>query len=128
MHFQRITVKFVTEIDNISFNRSKFHKKAITFTLSNCIDMIKEKEHSFTKADGKIQHSKQLILFNDDFNTFDFVIESLVDVCEHTPEQAETCAIIVHYNGKCAVKSGSRKALLPLFKTLSDRNLIVEID
>jgi ATP-dependent Clp protease adaptor protein ClpS len=90
--------------------------------------MVKEKEMSSTFTDGITEDAKQLILLNDDVNTFDFVIESLVDICNHTPEQAETCAFIVHYKGKCAVKSGSKKELLPYFKNLSNRNLTVEID
>ena len=52
-----------------------------------------------------------LVLYNDDFNTFDHVIESLINVCHHTPEQAEQCAIIVHHKGRYEVKSGSYKRL-----------------
>ncbi|NOU48499.1 MAG: ATP-dependent Clp protease adaptor ClpS [Bacteroidales bacterium] len=90
--------------------------------------MVKEKEIASTSADGTTTDLKQLVLLNDDVNTFDFVIETLVEVCHHTPEQAETCAFIVHFKGKCAVKSGSKKELLPYFRTLSNRNLTVEID
>ncbi|MFN9391868.1 MAG: ATP-dependent Clp protease adaptor ClpS, partial [Flavobacteriales bacterium] len=56
----------------------------------------------------------QLILFNDDVNTFDFVIESLVSICRHDPLQAEQCALIVHYKGKCAVKNGTFDDLEPM--------------
>jgi ATP-dependent Clp protease adaptor protein ClpS len=90
--------------------------------------MVKEKENPSAFTDSTAENAKRLVLLNDDVNTFDFVIESLVDICNHTPEQAETCAFIVHYKGKCAVKSGSRKELLPYFKSLSNRNLTVEID
>ncbi|MBT8177743.1 MAG: ATP-dependent Clp protease adaptor ClpS, partial [Eudoraea sp.] len=48
----------------------------------------------------------EIVLFNDDVNTFDHVIETLIGVCDHTPEQAEQCSLIVHYNGKCTVKTG----------------------
>ena len=48
----------------------------------------------------------EIVLFNDDVNTFDHVIETLVDVCNHTFEQAEQCSILVHYKGKCTVKTG----------------------
>ena len=48
-----------------------------------------------------------LVLYNDDVHTFDYVIKSLVDICRHTVEQAEQCAILVHCHGKCAVKHGS---------------------
>ncbi|MCF8298529.1 MAG: ATP-dependent Clp protease adaptor ClpS [Saprospiraceae bacterium] len=70
---------------------------------------------------------KDVILFNDDFNTFDFVIESLVEVCGHNPEQAEQCALIVHFNGKCAIKSGSYSDMKPIYRELLNRQLTVEI-
>ena len=69
-----------------------------------------------------------LVLYNDDFNTFEHVIESLIDVCHHTPEQAEQCAIIVHHKGRYEVKSGSYKRLLPMKNSLSDRELTVSIE
>ena len=49
----------------------------------------------------------KLVLHNDDVNTFDFVIECLIEICKHTLEQAEQCTILVHYKGKCTVKTGS---------------------
>ena len=75
-----------------------------------------------------LDENKSLVLFNDDFNTFDFVIETLVDVCGHDYLQAEQCALIVHYKGKCAVKSGSPSELKPPFKEMSHRDLTVAID
>ena len=69
-----------------------------------------------------------LVLYNDDFNTFEHVIESLIDVCHHTPEQAEQCAIIVHHKGRYEVKSGSYKLLLPMKNSLADRELTVSIE
>lgn len=71
--------------------------------------------------------SADLILFNDDVNTFDFVIESLVQVCGHEPEQAEQCAVIVHFTGKCAVKTGEYDTLKPMCTALLDRGLSAEI-
>lgn len=50
-------------------------------------------------------HENEIILYNDDVNTFDHVIRTLIQVCEHTSEQAEQCSLIVHYKGKCSVKS-----------------------
>jgi ATP-dependent Clp protease adaptor protein ClpS len=70
---------------------------------------------------------KKLVLFNDEVNTFDFVIESLMDVCRHEPMQAEQCTLIVHYNGKCAVKNGSWEKLEPMCTALLDRGLTAEI-
>jgi len=55
----------------------------------------------------------EIVLFNDDVNTFEHVIDTLIDVCEHTPEQAEQCSLIVHYNGKCTVKTGEYNDLKP---------------
>ena len=72
-----------------------------------------------------VTHS--LILYNDDFNTFDFVIETLIDVCEHDYMQAENCAWITHYRGKCAVKKGPLDDLKPRHDEMSNRMLTVEI-
>ncbi|CAM1374335.1 ATP-dependent Clp protease adaptor ClpS [Tenacibaculum xiamenense] len=69
----------------------------------------------------------EIILYNDDVNTFDFVIDSLISVCEHTPEQAEQCTILVHYKGKCSVKTGGFKELKPKCSKLLDLGLSAEI-
>jgi ATP-dependent Clp protease adaptor protein ClpS len=66
---------------------------------------------------------RDLILYNDEVNTFDFVIKSLVEVCEHDVLQAEQCTVIVHYNGKCVVKSGEYDKLDPMRHALIDRGL-----
>ena len=55
-----------------------------------------------------------LMIFNDDVNTFDHVIETLIRVCKHTTEQAEQCTLIIHYKGKCSVKNGSFTYLKPM--------------
>ncbi len=69
----------------------------------------------------------EIILYNDDVHTFDFVIDSLIDVCEHTLEQAEQCTILVHYKGKCAVKSGEYDELKPKCTKLLQLGLTAEI-
>ena len=66
-------------------------------------------------------------LYNDDINTFDHVIDTLMDACDHTLEQAEQCSIIVHYNGKCVVKTGSYKDLEPRCSILLEAGLTAEI-
>jgi ATP-dependent Clp protease adaptor protein ClpS len=71
----------------------------------------------------KTVRERDLIIYNDDYNTFDFVIESLMEVCDHDLEQAEQCTYIIHYNGKCAVKSGSYTKLNPMRITLCERGL-----
>ena len=70
----------------------------------------------------------EIILFNDDVNTFDHVIETLVSVCNHTYEQAEQCAYIVHFSGKCAVKKGKYSYLEPLCLKLLQADLSAEIN
>lgn len=69
----------------------------------------------------------EIVLFNDDVNTFDFVIDSLIEVCEHTLEQAEQCTILVHYKGKCTVKTGEYKELKPRCTRLLEKGLSAEI-
>lgn len=69
----------------------------------------------------------EIILHNDDVNTFDFVIESLIDVCDHTLEQAEQCTILVHYKGKCTVKSGEYDELKPKCSKLLELGLSAEL-
>jgi ATP-dependent Clp protease adaptor protein ClpS len=72
--------------------------------------------------------NKDLIIYNDDFNTFDHVIDSLVKVCEHSPIQAEQCTWIIHNNGKCQVKRGSYEALESMCTALHDRGLSATIE
>jgi ATP-dependent Clp protease adaptor protein ClpS len=69
----------------------------------------------------------EIVLHNDDVNTFDHVIDSLINVCEHTPEQAEQCATLVHYKGKCSVKSGEFKDLEPRCSKLLQLGLSAEL-
>ncbi|MEX1382772.1 ATP-dependent Clp protease adaptor ClpS [Lutibacter sp.] len=69
----------------------------------------------------------EIVLFNDDVNTFDFVIDSLIEVCEHTLEQAEQCTILVHYKGKCTVKTGEYNELKPRCTKLLSKGLSAEI-
>lgn len=71
---------------------------------------------------------KELVLYNDNVNHFDFVIESLIDVCEHEPYQAEQCALVAHYKGKCNVKGGTSKELIPFRDQLIQRGLTASID
>ena len=88
---------------------------------------VKEKKHTSIQEGTQEEELKKLILWNDDVNSFDYVIESLVEVCEQNPMQAETCAWIAHYKGKCPVKSGSFDDLKPYYTEMSNRKLTVEI-
>lgn len=64
-----------------------------------------------------------LIVWNDEVNTFDWVIETLVEVCGHTPEQAEQCATFIHFKGKYAVKNGDYDTLKPLCDAITERSI-----
>jgi ATP-dependent Clp protease adaptor protein ClpS len=68
-----------------------------------------------------------LVVFNDDFNTFDHVIKTLIRVCKHTAEQAEQCTWLIHYKGKCAVKSGSMEELKPMREAIVDAGIDARI-
>ena len=68
-----------------------------------------------------------IVLHNDEVNTFDFVIDSLINVCEHTEEQAEQCTWLVHFKGKCTVKTGSYDELEPRCSMLLDAGLSAEL-
>lgn len=69
----------------------------------------------------------KIVLHNDDVNTFDFVIGCLIEICKHTLEQAEQCTLLVHYKGKCAVKTGSLDLLKPIHQSLLNKGLTSEI-
>ncbi|MFT4662380.1 MAG: ATP-dependent Clp protease adaptor protein ClpS [Patiriisocius sp.] len=88
--------------------------------------MTKEAYQEEVLVDEKLEN--QVILYNDDVNTFDWVIESLVKVCDHEPVQAEQCAWLVHLKGKCAVKNGGFDDLRKYQAALSDRGLSAEIE
>lgn len=75
----------------------------------------------------EVSKQNEIVLFNDDVNTFDHVIETLISVCDHTPEQAEQCSIIVHYKGKCTVKTGPYEDLKPRCSSLLSAGLSAEI-
>ena len=75
-----------------------------------------------------VEIQKSLILYNDDFNTFDYVIDSLIEVCDHQAEQAEQCAFFVHYKGKCEIKNGTFNKLKPMRTELNRRGLDAKIE
>ena len=85
---------------------------------------LKEQQEEILTQEKENNH---LVLFNDDFNTFDFVIDTLVKVCKHDAIQAEQCAYLVHFSGKCSVKTGSLQKLEPMCTALLDRGLTAEI-
>lgn len=88
---------------------------------------VKEKIKEKVSVEEVLSSNYEIILFNDDVNTFDHVIDTLMAVCKHEPLQAEQCALLVHYTGKCAVKTGSYKELEPLCSKLLQADLSAEI-
>ena len=68
-----------------------------------------------------------LMVFNDEVNTFEHVTATLIDVCEHTPEQAEQCTLLIHYKGKCSVKNGSWEELVPMRNEICRRGISAEV-
>jgi|TARA_B100000795_G_scaffold155087_1_gene116308 ATP-dependent Clp protease adaptor protein ClpS len=87
----------------------------------------KEKISEKTLEDVDLAHENEIIIYNDDINTFEHVINTLIKVCDHSAEQAEQCSLIIHYKGKCSVKSGSYSYLKPLCSKLLDASLSAEI-
>ena len=93
---------------------------------SHVYQQVKTQES--TVAEMETQELYHLIVWNDDVNTFDWVIDSLVDVCSHEVVQAEQCALIIHYNGKCSVKKGEFTSLRPQAEALIQRGINATID
>lgn len=87
----------------------------------------KEKVQEDFSVDTLEQPLNEIVLYNDDVNTFDHVINTLMYACDHSPEQAEQCSIIVHYKGKCTVKTGEYEDLEPRCTILLDAGLSAEI-
>ncbi len=87
----------------------------------------KEKLQEEVLYSEKETNEYKIILYNDDVNTFDHVIDMLIHACDHTPEQAEQCSLIVHYKGKCEVKTGTYEDLKPRCSKLLQADLSAEI-
>ena len=89
------------------------------------ISKQRQQKTSVQESDNAGKH--ELILFNDEHNTFHHVIRCLVEVCRHDPMQAEQCTHLVHYSGKCVVKTGTYSFLKPMRDALVERGLKEEI-
>ena len=94
-------------------------------------DMSKEKPQIDKESEAElltqVEREHEIVLYNDDVNTFEHVINTLVAYCDHTYQQAEQCAYIVHFSGKCIVKSGSYEELEPICLKLLEAQLSAEI-
>ncbi len=87
----------------------------------------KEKVQEEVLAAEAVGVNNEIVLHNDDVNTFDHVIETLIRVCNHEELQAEQCALLVHYKGKCTVKTGSFEDLIPQCSALVYAGLNAEV-
>ncbi len=96
----------------------------LTVSVYNTFGTEVEELHE-TTVEEEFEH--ELVVFNDDVNTFDHVIETLIKVCKHSKEQAEQCTLIVHYKGKCTVKLGPFEELKPMRNGICDRGISAEI-
>jgi ATP-dependent Clp protease adaptor protein ClpS len=93
----------------------------------NFFDMGSTETKKNISSEAVISKAYTLMLYNDDVNTFDHVIHALVRVCGHSPEQAEQCAFLVHYKGKCDVRRGTLKELKPMHAALGNKGLTADI-
>ena len=84
--------------------------------------------HKLGSEDVDKQSQARLVLHNDEVNTFNYVMEILVDICDHSITQAEQCATITHYKGKCEVRSGSLSDMKELRYKLISRGLKASVD
>ncbi|GAB1447601.1 MAG: ATP-dependent Clp protease adaptor ClpS [Bacteroidetes bacterium] len=75
-----------------------------------------------------VTQENKVVLYNDDVNTFDWVIECLIEICEHDEIQAEQCALLVHFKGKAVVKTGSLENMQAICQALCDRDLSATIE
>lgn len=87
----------------------------------------KEQEEVDVLESVETTDMKDLVVFNDDFNTFEHVIQTLINVCNHSPQQAEQCTWIIHYRGKCTVKTGSFEELQPQRQAICERGIDAKI-
>jgi len=86
------------------------------------------KKKSSTKVEEILASPYKLILHNDDYNSFEWVIECLVKICKHDLEQASQCAHIVHFTGKCDVKRGDHDTIMTMYNKLKSCNLTVTME
>lgn len=94
--------------------------------ISNTATRPLELEEVDTLVENSVTYS--LIVWNDEVNTFEWVIETLMDICGHSAEQAEQCAFIIHYKGKYAVKNGTYEELKPKCDAITDRGIGATIE
>jgi ATP-dependent Clp protease adaptor protein ClpS len=85
---------------------------------------VSKKNH----ADEGLEAGYRLVLYNDDYHSFDYVIDALVEICRMDPVQATQCTYLVHYKEKCDVQKGSKEVLLPMRRAFAQRDLKAKIE
>lgn len=112
-----------------------FNLKNMQFLVKNILNQSfsfsgKEqwKEDTEVLLEEELIESHQLIVYNDEVNTFEYVILTLMEVCEHTVEQAEQCTLQIHFRGKCGVKTGSFEELESMRNEICRRGISAEIE
>jgi ATP-dependent Clp protease adaptor protein ClpS len=99
---------------------------------SNKYAMYGSKEKTIEQAEiaelEDTETNNHLIVWNDEVNTFEHVIDTLIEVCKHTKTQAEQCTMLIHYKGKCDVKKGSFTTLRPMAEAIIDRGIQATIE
>jgi ATP-dependent Clp protease adaptor protein ClpS len=98
------------------------------------VETVKSMKYSFQEeqleevlVEDSSDMENSLVVYNDDFNTFDHVINTLIRVCKHSPQQAEQCTWIIHYKGKCPVKKGTFEELKPMREGICEAGISAEI-
>lgn len=86
------------------------------------------KEDIITDELLELNHTFNLVVWNDSVNTFEWVIETLIEICRHTQEQAEQCAYIIHFYGKYAVKQSDYETLKPMREAITERGINATIE
>lgn len=127
-----VVVFYWTIIQPILLQRNiNRHKKYLTLCkqdMPGYKEQYREKEQDDTDVLDALDHTHSLIVWNDEVNTFEWVIETLIDVCGHSEEQAEQCAMIIHTQGKYAVKHGSYDGLKPMCDAITERGIGATIE
>lgn len=85
------------------------------------------KKQDLAKESTVAKEEKQIVVYNDDVNSFEHVIMCFIQYCNHEFTQAEQCALIIHNNGKCSVKKGDYKRLKPILEALTENGISAEI-
>ena len=97
-------------------------------SLSSHHDSALPWEESSVETITEVTPNFSLIVWNDEVNTFEWVIETLIEICDHSEEQAEQCALFIHYKGKYAVKKGAYEFLKPMCDAITDRGIGATIE